>query len=339
MKYIKWFFLCVVCFLTAACEKVLIEDDLETDPMTVFETLWNFTNEHYTFFDIKKEAFGLDWDEVYTRYRSRVNSASNQLQLFDILAEMLNELKDGHSNLFADFKTSFYNIELKYPTNFDFDLVRRNYLVDGDVPTYNTIGGYSWAILEEDIGYVRFSSFGQSTYQIDYIISEFLAKEVKGMILDVRGNGGGFSSGPAYLMGRFIKEKTAVGYTLVKTGSGPDDWSEPLNTFVEPLGLNFDKPVMLLTNRGCYSATSHFVEYMRHLPNVTTIGDWTGGGGGTPGNWELPNGWSFRISADAFHGITGWNIEEGSPPDIEVADDETTQDIDEIIERAILELQ
>ena len=54
---------------------------------------------------------------------------------------------------------------------------------------------------------------------------------------------------------------------------------------------------MLLINRHSYSATNDFVNAMRYFPNVTLVGDKTGGGSGLPFSSELPNGWGVRFSA------------------------------------------
>ena len=58
---------------------------------------------------------------------------------------------------------------------------------------------------------------------------------------------------------------------------------------------------------------------MSFLPNVTLIGDQTGGGGGLPINNELPNGWRYRFSSTRTIDADGHNIEFGVKPDITVA--------------------
>ena len=57
------------------------------------------------------------------------------------------------------------------------------------------------------------------------------------------------------------------------------------------------RKVVVLTNRHSYSATNDFVNSMRCFPNVTLVGDKTGGGSGLPFSSELPNGWGVRFSA------------------------------------------
>jgi C-terminal processing protease CtpA/Prc len=55
---------------------------------------------------------------------------------------------------------------------------------------------------------------------------------------------------------------------------------------------------------------------MREFPNVTVLGDTTGGGLGTPIGAELPNGWAFRFSSSMTISPRGENLEDGIPPDI-----------------------
>lgn len=77
--------------------------------------------------------------------------------------------------------------------------------------------------------------------------------------------------------------------------------------------------MVVLTNRGCYSATNEFVSIMKYAPNVTIIGDKTGGGSGLPFTSELPNGWSVRFSASPpMFNAEKEHIEFGVEPDIYV---------------------
>ena len=57
---------------------------------------------------------------------------------------------------------------------------------------------------------------------------------------------------------------------------------------------------------------------MKQLPNVTIIGDTTGGGCGLPFTSELPNGWSVRFSAAVIRDAEGNITEFGVAPDIKV---------------------
>ncbi|MCF0236758.1 MAG: peptidase S41, partial [Bacteroidaceae bacterium] len=101
--------------------------------------------------------------------------------------------------------------------------------------------------------------------------------------------------------------------------------------------LRWQKPVVVLTNRSTYSAANAFVMYMRQLPNVTLVGDRTGGGSGMPFSSELPNGWSLRFSASPMFTPAMQHTEFGIDPDLKV--DITAADwqrgVDTILETAI----
>ena len=94
-------------------------------------------------------------------------------------------------------------------------------------------------------------------------------------------------------------------------------FSKPYAIYLEPAnGVRWQKKVVVLTNRRSFSATNDFVNHMRCLPNVTTIGDKTGGGSGMPFTSELPNGWSVRFSASPHFDAEMNHIEFGIEPDI-----------------------
>jgi C-terminal processing protease CtpA/Prc len=158
------------------------------------------------------------------------------------------------------------------------------------------------------------------------------------MIIDVRNNGGGLLSNVERLASRFVNEKTLVGYIQHKTGKGHNDFSEPVARHIEPsTRLHYQKPVIVLTNRSCFSATNDFVNAMRYCPNARILGDRTGGGSGLPFSSELPSGWSVRFSACPILDAGKQHIEFGIDPDIHV--DLLTSDVrkgkDTLIETAI----
>lgn len=70
-------------------------DEYENDNRGNFEALWSVLDEHYCFFKEK----GVDWNEVHDRYASRVYPKMQRRAFFDLCAEMLDELRDGHTNL------------------------------------------------------------------------------------------------------------------------------------------------------------------------------------------------------------------------------------------------
>ena len=52
-------------------------------------------DEHYCFFREKQ----VNWDSIHRVYAPRFNDAMTDRQLFEVLDNMLAELRDGHVNL------------------------------------------------------------------------------------------------------------------------------------------------------------------------------------------------------------------------------------------------
>ena len=307
-----------------------VRDDTYTNtPQGNFEALWRIIDEHYCFLDYKQ----VDWQAIHNQYINYVTPDLNNDKLFQILGNMLAELKDGHVNLYAYHNTArYWNWYEDYPRNYSEELVE-NYLGH----EYRIGGGLRYRILDDNIAYVSCTSFSASfgnntlTEMLRYL------DLCNGMIIDVRNNGGGDLTNASLLAGRFTNEKVLVGYMCHKTGKGHSDFSEPEAIHIEPSdGVRWQKPVVVLTNRHSYSATNDFVNSMRYFPQVTLMGDQTGGGSGMPFNAELPNGWGVRFSACPTYDANMQQIEFGIAPDIAVAlsAEDQAQGIDTIIEAA-----
>ena len=86
--------------LFAAC---IDEKEHKNNPRGNFEALWKIMDEHYCFFDYKQKELGVDWDEVHERYSRQVDQGMSNAQLFEVLGNMLSELRDGHVNLASSF--------------------------------------------------------------------------------------------------------------------------------------------------------------------------------------------------------------------------------------------
>ncbi|HJX70764.1 MAG TPA: S41 family peptidase [Bacteroidales bacterium] len=235
----------------------------------------------------------LDWDSVYRVYKPQINNNMTDKQLFDVLAEMTYLLKDGHVNLYSKNEISnysgWYDI---YPLN-QINISRQLELVyvPSNVILYSKISGHS-------IGYIYISSFSgeaENYEAIDEILEKF--SNLKGIIIDVRSNGGGNSRNADLIASRFIdKERLVIKYRYC---NGPEhtDFTRWYDYYLQPdSGNNFLKPVAVLTNRRCFSSTEWFLAEMDAIPHATIVGDTSGGGSGNPLIRQLPNGWMFRLS-------------------------------------------
>lgn len=299
-----------------------------------FEALWSIIDQKYCFFDYKGKEYGLDWNEVYTKYRPLVSDTLNELELFDLCGKMLDELRDGHVNLTSYFNTArYWDWQEDYPTNFS-DTLQRRYLGT----EYGMVGGLKYVVFMPDtIAYISCNSFssGFTDNNLTYVL--YLLSPAKGLIIDLRSNGGGQLTLSEKFAARFTEKKILTGYMRHKTGSGHSDFSDYEPQYLEPFdGIRWKKPVVVLTNRGVFSAANDFVNRMKCCPNVKIVGDKTGGGSGMPFNNELPNGWSVRFSACPMYDKDKKDIEFGIEPDyyVSLTDEDFAKGIDTIIEFA-----
>ena len=329
--YIQVFIL----ILTSSCIR---EEISGNSPHENFEALWNIIDEQYCFHEYKHNEYGLDWNEVHERYRKRISSKITYEGLFEVLSEMVNELRDGHVNLSSSLATSQYREWFdSYPRNFS-DSIQSNYLGKD----YTMSAGLTYKILENNIGYVYYSSFsnGVGEGNLNQTLNRLAICD--GLIIDVRNNGGGLITTAEKLASHFTNQKVLTGYITHKTGKGHNDFSQPKPIYLEPSkGIRWQKKVVVLTNRRTFSAANDFVNQMNQLPNVKIIGDKTGGGSGLPFTSEIPIGWSIRFSASPIYDPQMNQLEFGIDPDIKV--DMTSEDMakgkDTIIETAIQELK
>ena len=321
----------IVCLATLV--SCIDTDERPDTPVGNFESLWRIIDEHYCFFDYKQQEYGLDWNAVYDKYKVRVNNNMTTVQLFEVLCDMLAELRDGHVNLSSSMDYGrYWTWQEAYPKNYS-DTLERHYMGTD----YLIANGLHYRVLDDNIGYIRCASFETPIGEgnLDEMLSYLLF--CRGLIIDIRNNGGGNLTVAERLAGRFVHEKTLVGYMQHKTGKGHQDFSGLEEIYLEPSSnVRWNKKVCVLVNRSVFSAANEFAVMMHCLPNVTLIGDHTGGGSGLPMSNSLPNGWSVRFSACPMYDNHQQQTEFGIEPDIAVALSKASMDEnkDDIIEAA-----
>ena len=309
------------------------EDQFSNSPTGNYDALWSIIDERYCFFEQARQQHGLDWDDVYHKYKPQVQAAESNAELFDIYGNMLRELKDGHVNLTSDYGTTYYwDWSLNHPLNFS-DSLQRNYLGND----FRLTNGIKYTTLPSNIGYMYVGSFEGSISSDNVSLMLLRLAESKGIIIDIRNNGGGMLTSAEELAAHFVSGKTHCGYIQHKTGKGHNDFSSPEKLYIEPNGVIWKKPVIVLTNRAVYSSANHFVMLVKPLPQVVVMGDKTGGGSGLPLNSTLPNGWTVRFSACPILDIEGKHTEFGITPheEVHITSADWNNGRDTIIERAI----
>ena len=300
-----------------------------------FDALVDIVDSRYCFFADKD----IDWKATAAKYRELITEETNYVELFFICSALLDELQDGHVNLSSTFNTSYYRKWwTDYPQDFDLRTLQEYYLNF----SWLTAGGMYYYMLPDDIGYIYYPSFSNTVSELalDYVL--FSLQNTRGLIIDIRNNGGGTLTNIDTFIARFIDHKVTGGYILHKTGPGHNDFSEPYPIEYTPAPgyrAKYMGPIVLLTNRSCFSAANNFTSVMKQLPQVTIVGSKTGGGGGMPFSSELPIGWSLRFSACPILDAEKKVIENGIDPspgcEIHAHDEQLANGIDAILEFAM----
>ena len=325
--YTHIFCFALLLVLTACSSKD--EMPFSVNPVDNIEALWQIIDTKYCYIEDK----GIDWAAIHYDYIAKAKELKkgDQVALFDLCASMLDSLRDGHVNLYSPFdvsrNTAWYDT---FPVNYNAGL-QSLYLHD-----YRVAGSLYYCTVDNDsIGYIYYSSFsnGFSIGNLAWVFNAF--KDCRGLIIDVRQNGGGSIEYAYQLAAPFFTDNQTIGYWQHKTGTGHQDFSpmEPMTLNASLSPVKWSKPVIVLCNRRSYSATNLFVSLMRYAQNATIVGGISGGGGGMPMSYELPCGWTVRFSSVRMYDRDKNDIEQGVTPDVLVTMQST--DRDDIIEKAI----
>ncbi|MEH0153379.1 S41 family peptidase [Limibacter armeniacum] len=308
----KLIFLCLLMLL--GCEDPFYTKQ-QDNPEYIFETFWEELDRHYAFFAYTD----LDWSALYKEYREKVTPATSEDELFHIFDTILDSLNDPHTILFAPRGTAgpvdYFN---QFNTN-QIDSIQHYFSTYEVINQTFEVG----RIKDTNFGYVLIRTFDgdmEDFQTIQNIFNSF--SDIDGLIMDVRSNRGGMISNTEVILDQLTDASYQVCQFRYRNGPFHSDFSPWINYRIEPENNTtaFQQPVMVLTNRHCFSACEWFVMSASALPQVTVIGDTTGGGSGRPILRELPNGWLLRVSNTQTILPSGKDFQfTGLSPDIPVS--------------------
>jgi len=299
----------VLALIFLTCEKNPSGPEAESGYSVDFEFIWETVDKYYPFLDFKQ----IDWDSIHSTYSPQVENATIHT-LESIFVKLLGELKDGHANVYnaEGYPVYAYKIPRKEKDKDAFDIsVVRRYLGKDFKQSDNL---FWYEILPDSIGYVycsRFSGVRDEYEKFDIILDEM--KNTRGLIFDIRHNGGGNNISAYYFIKRMISS-ALEGVTWSRKGGG---WY-PVETYYPEGNFQYTKPTVLLVNGVCYSSAEGFANLCKKISHVTVIGDTTGGGGGVPEVFTMPKSkLKFGVPTRCQMRYDGQHIEwDGIPPDI-----------------------
>lgn len=352
----------------------------------LFESLWSGLNYNYVFWDIDPT----DWDDVYSVYKPRFDSLATATVGFEnheanvvglkMLKTLLSHMIDHHMTVQVSLPEGQYVItpgddEVSSRDGYHPRGALNNYRITTVMEKLKADGRLShelWTrqdddfccgteIIDGDIIRLWFNHFLFTRYidtenDVTKVLDTYYAlldtyPDVKGVIIDVRDNGGGYVDDLPLILGKLIKEDMIFAYSRTKSGIGRLDFSPwiPATLLKEESRRLLDVPVVVLADMNSISMCEMTTLVVKEMPQGCFIGERTFAGMGlikpSNGAFELTYSGYFENNVlmcyttnTATKSLDGQIYEgKGIMPVIEVLYDEETlrQGIDTQLERAI----
>jgi hypothetical protein len=309
----------------------------KNDPRAAFDVFWQSFEENYPFFAAK----GVDWHAVRDRYRPKVHSDTTRQELFDIFSRMVHPLYDAHvavqdgDRIFAQVRPS-----TEVPSE-ELDAKVKKYVVERDLigaPYRRDFAGgrITYADLPgSDQGYLRISGFSGYTADenapypahlaeldkaLDTILTPERTQRLKGLIIDLRINGGGSDA----LGIRIAQRLTDTPYVAYSKRARNDPADPSRHTRPEPIPVTpahaprYTGPIAVLTGGSTVSAGETFTQALIDRPAKTVrIGQPTQGVFSDVMQRKLPNGMAAWLPNEEYLTHTGHTFDgTGIPPNL-----------------------
>jgi len=310
----------------------------------VFQDFWTQMNNNYVFWSIDTT----NWDNMYSIYKPKFESlnlydSADNIKAYGYFKEMVDGLSDSHYTLFPNggtiqpahdrklknvafienmFGTAPYSPSVDgrfYYTNALDSLYLGDKVVGVDTTGSNKdMYAVAGMITNSNTLYFSFSKFALvSEYQggsasikkvLDYFFKQLTNTSVTGLIIDVRGNGGGDIADLNFLVGSLIATPLQIGYSRSKNGTGRLDYTPWAPAVVTPRAgaMAFTKPIVVLADGESVSMAELTTMSLKRLSNTTVVGDTTWGANGPLTDNSVFNAGSFNF------GNVYTNIETGS---------------------------
>ncbi|MFD7840074.1 S41 family peptidase [Streptomyces sp. NPDC059761] len=302
-------------------------------PLAAFDVFWQSFEENYPFFSAK----GVDWHALRDQYRPKVHSKMTEDELFAVFSEMVKPLYDAHvavqdgDRVFAQVRPG------TVPPGEKLDTKVKKFIVAHDLKDARNLqdfanGRITYADLPGGQGYLRISGFGgyagdgapyaaqlaELDRALDTVLGQERTQRLKGLIIDLRINGGGSDA-----LGIRIAERLTDTPYVAYSKRARNDLADPTRhtrlqpAYVTPVqGPRYTGPVAVLTGGSTVSAGESFTQALMERPGKTVrIGQPTQGVFSDVMLRKLPNGMSAWLPNEEFLTRSGRTFDgTGIPP-------------------------
>ncbi len=357
-----FFLFCILSIYLSSCKKNTLSIVSNTTPVNfslVFDDFWNKMNSNYLYWDIDTT----NWDEIHVKYKplfehldiQNKNDVQKSVGYFRKMTERLieNHFTISFINNYIKDSFIFPSLERKkvsqnFHSPFSYISVDSNYLDKGFVVgNYLTLSNTQLTTVSGTINkkilYFYCNEFAlqeanssNGTNGVKSVLQYFfnqlqnMPSNIKGVILDVRSNGGGNLTDLSYFIGHFIDKPLVFGSTHYKSGNGRLSFTPWINAIINPLpgSKALVVPIIVLADSQTISVAEAITMAIHILPNSLFIGENTWGALGPitenslydDGQFIVPSFLSVYTSSAAFKYVDGKSYEGlGFPPDIAIS--------------------
>ncbi|MDR2175248.1 MAG: S41 family peptidase [Synergistaceae bacterium] len=192
-----------------------------------------------------------------------------------------------------------------------------------------------YEMLSDDIGYLRLTQFKQKTdEEAEEALRDIIARNAKGLILDLRNNGGGLLNVCVNVSSMFLDGGLVVG-TRGRVERSNEEYYADSSKFLT------DIPMVVLINEGSASASEIVAGALADRERATTIGKKSFGKGSVQTLFNLTDGSGIYVTIARYHTPSGKVIDHvGLSPAIEVEGHVEKDHVkDAQLQRAVSELK
>ena len=174
---------------------------------------------------------------------------------------------------------------------------------------YNTVSGN---MVNNNIGYIHMSMFDENTgANFDKKLEELKKQGAKGLIIDLRDNGGGLLTDCIDVASNFVDKNKTLVYTVDKNNYKDVSYSSG--------GDSIGMPLVLLVNGNTASASEIFTGVVKDYKLGTIVGEKTFGKGIVQNTFDTGDNTLLKVTIAKWYTPLGENINHtGFKPDVEV---------------------
>ena len=181
------------------------------------------------------------------------------------------------------------------PNTLYFDIIR------GDIPVKSVDAAY---MINDKFGYVNINKFGETTYaELLFALAKLGQEDCKGLIIDLRGNTGGYMAAAIQMVNEFLPNNQLIVYTEGRN-------SPRQNYHSNGTGSNQSLPIVVLTDETSASASEIFAGAIQDNDRGTIIGRRTFGKGLVQQPIEFNDGSAIRLTIARYYTPSGRCIQK-----------------------------